>query len=516
MGSVVGGPPHSDDPLQGATDEAIIEAMATDDERFAQAIEVLRGDVPSERELGRPFVELFPVEGTSISTIGDLLGSETVYAGDPQAARLDELQFDLGIGPCWDALSTARPVIEPDLRDRPQTVWPVFSEAAGADGVGSLFAFPMLVGSLRIGAVDMYARQPMTLDRVQTRQAASLADLVGRQVLRRALVQAAIDGPEEPAGLFSRRLIHQASGMVLAQLGISADDARLVIQGHAFSTGRSMMQVSRDVVDGVLDFSTDEQGIAQDRGRTDEQGGRRTMTESTREIELLRAFAGLADTLVAGYDVVDLMQRLVDTCRDLLEVTASGVLLADETGELDLMASTSEASRLVELFQLSAYSGPCIKSYTTGQVVAVPDIEAVPERWAQFRDRATAQGFSSIVAIPLRLRDQTIGTLNLLHETRGLLPENDLVAAQAFADVATIGILHQRTLHESDTIREQLQSALNSRIVIEQAKGVVAQLLKVSIDEAFTIIRDHARRTQQGLTTVATAIVERRLIPERD
>ncbi|MGH1550735.1 GAF and ANTAR domain-containing protein [Leifsonia poae] len=232
----------------------------------------------------------------------------------------------------------------------------------------------------------------------------------------------------------------------------------------------------------------------------------------TRELELLKAFAGLADTLVAGYDVVDLMQRLVDTCSDLLEVSASGVLLADESGELDLLASTSEASRLVEVFQLSAYSGPCIESFTTGEVVSVPDIAAAPKRWQQFRDKALGQGFASITAIPLRLRETTIGTLNLLRDTRGELPDNDLVAAQAFADVATIGILHQRTLHESETIREQLQSALTSRIVIEQAKGVVAQLHKVSIDDAFSVIRAYARRNQLGLTTVAAAIVDRTLV----
>jgi transcriptional regulator with GAF, ATPase, and Fis domain len=236
------------------------------------------------------------------------------------------------------------------------------------------------------------------------------------------------------------------------------------------------------------------------------------MTEHTREIELLRAFAGLADTLVADYDVVDLMQRLVDTCSDLLEISASGVLLADETGELDLLASTSEASRLVEVFQLSAYSGPCIESFTSGRVVSLPDIALAPERWQQFRDKALGHGFASIYAIPLRLRETTIGTLNLLGEVRGPLPEDQLVAAQAFADVATIGILHQRTLHESETIRQQLQTALNSRIVIEQAKGVVAQLQKVSIDEAFAVIRDYARRHQTGLTAVATAIVDRSLV----
>ncbi|MGO4535852.1 GAF and ANTAR domain-containing protein [Leifsonia sp. 2MCAF36] len=230
--------------------------MANEDERFTQAMRDLRGEVPPDRDLTDTFVDLFPVSGTAISTLGDLLGSETVSASDTIAARLDELQFDLGVGPCWDALSSARPVLEPDLR-RPRGTWPAFTEAAIADGVGALFAFPMLVGSLQIGAIDMYSRGAMTLDRIQTRQAASLADLVGRQVLRRALIRSSLEDPEEPESPFSRRLIHQATGMVLAQLDLSADDARLVIQGHAFATGRSMMDVSRDVVSGMLDFTDD-------------------------------------------------------------------------------------------------------------------------------------------------------------------------------------------------------------------------------------------------------------------
>lgn len=254
------GPRPSRRSIPPEEDAAIIEAMANEDERFTRAMRELREDLPSDRELGRSFTALFPIAGTAISTLGDLLGSETVFASDAQAARLDELQFDLGVGPCWDALSTERPVLEPDLRENPRGSWPAFTEAAVAAGVGSLFAFPMLVGSLRIGAVDMYSRDPMTLDRVQTRQAASLADLVGRQVLRKALIRSSIEDPDEPESPFSRRLVHQATGMVLAQLDINADDARLVIQGHAFATGRSMMEVSRDIVAGALDFSADEAG----------------------------------------------------------------------------------------------------------------------------------------------------------------------------------------------------------------------------------------------------------------
>ncbi|WP_313546293.1 GAF and ANTAR domain-containing protein [Leifsonia aquatica] len=233
------------------------------------------------------------------------------------------------------------------------------------------------------------------------------------------------------------------------------------------------------------------------------------MTAPGREQDLLQAFAHLADTLVADYDVVDLLQSLVDSCRDLLDATAAGVLLADSSGDLDLIASTSEASRLVEVMQLAAYAGPCIESFSTGTVVSVPDISHTPDAWRLFREKAIEQGFAAVDAIPMRLRETTIGTLNLLRAEPGPLSENDRVAAQAFADVATIGILHERTLAESEQIRQQLQNALNSRIVIEQAKGVIAHTHGIPIDDAFTVLRSYARSHQQGISTVAQAVVDR-------
>ncbi|GAA0422022.1 GAF and ANTAR domain-containing protein [Leifsonia naganoensis] len=233
------------------------------------------------------------------------------------------------------------------------------------------------------------------------------------------------------------------------------------------------------------------------------------MTAPGREQDLLQAFAHLADTLVADYDVVDMLQNLVDSCRDLLDATAAGVLLADASGELDLIASTSEASRLVEVMQLSADAGPCIESFSTGTVVSVPDISHTPDAWRLFREKAIEQGFAAVDAIPMRLRETTIGTLNLLRAEPGPLSENDRVAAQAFADVATIGILHERSLAESEQIRQQLQNALNSRIVIEQAKGVIAHTHGIPIDDAFTVLRSYARSHQQGISTVAQAVVDR-------
>lgn len=235
------------------------------------------------------------------------------------------------------------------------------------------------------------------------------------------------------------------------------------------------------------------------------------MTRTTREAQLLQMFAKFADTLVDDYDVVDLLQTLVDACRDLLGMTAAGILLADGSGDLELVASTSEAGRLVEVMQLGARSGPCIECFRTGATVKVPSIAAVPDEWTAFRRSALEQGFGSTEAIPLRLRDTTIGTLNLLRAEEGDPPDDDMIAARAFADVATIGILHERSLRQTEILAEQLQSALNSRVVIEQAKGVVSYTHGVPIDEAFDLIRAHARTHRLPLSTVAKRLVSREL-----
>jgi hypothetical protein len=233
----------------------------------------------------------------------------------------------------------------------------------------------------------------------------------------------------------------------------------------------------------------------------------------TREKRLLQTFASLADTLVDGYDVVDLLQHLVDSCKDLLDTTEAAILLADSCGDLDVVASTSEASRVVELIQLGAEAGPCVESFHTGTVISVPDIRLGPDRWARFRDVALSEGFASAHAIPLRLRENRIGTLNLLRDTVGELELQDEVTAQAFADVATIGILHERTLRESTLLAEQLEHALGSRVIIEQAKGVVAHTRGIPVDEAFALIREYARAHRTGISRVAARIVDRSLIP---
>ena len=235
------------------------------------------------------------------------------------------------------------------------------------------------------------------------------------------------------------------------------------------------------------------------------------MSDRTREERLVETFTELADTLVVGYDVVDLLQTLVERCADLLEVDAAAILLADDLGELEVVASTSEASRLVEFLQVGAQAGPCIESYLTARVISVPDISQSPAAWILFREGAIELGFAAAYSIPLRLRETTIGALNLLRASVGELRREDIRAAQALADVATIGILHERTLRESAQIRDQLANALNSRIIIEQAKGVIAHTHDTTVDDAFNVLRGYARSNRRGLSEVAADVVARRL-----
>lgn len=227
---------------------------------FAAAMHALEQSAETPAGFCRPFLDVLPVSGASVSTVGDMLGSETVSASDDLAARLDELQFDLGEGPCWDAMTTGRPVLEPDVRGRSRSAWPAFSAAILHDGIRSIFAFPLAVGPLRMGAVDLYSTARVELDRRQTRQADAMAAVVGRHVLRQALNTVGGDG-DDLGNAYSRRLIHQATGVVLAQLDLSPDDARLVIHGYAFAASRSMKEVAQDILDGRLNFSRDNGGI---------------------------------------------------------------------------------------------------------------------------------------------------------------------------------------------------------------------------------------------------------------
>ncbi|GAA2990646.1 GAF domain-containing protein [Microbacterium terrae] len=236
------------------------------------------------------------------------------------------------------------------------------------------------------------------------------------------------------------------------------------------------------------------------------------MMAPTRELQLLELFVALADSLVDDFDVVDLLQRLVDECISLFDAAAAGILLLGPSDELEVIVSTSERSELVELMQLRVGEGPCVEAVTTGAVVSVDDIDAIADRWPAFAADARASGFAAIHAIPLRLRDSTLGSLNLLRDEPGALNAADAAAARALADIATISILQQRLVEESELTQAQLQRALDSRVVIEQAKGYLAQRQHIDMDEAFARIRSQARSTQARIGVIAADIIAGRLL----
>lgn len=232
---------------------------------------------------------------------------------------------------------------------------------------------------------------------------------------------------------------------------------------------------------------------------------------STREDRLLQTVATLADSLVDDFDVVDLLQLLVEHCADLFDAVAAGILLVDRNGVLEVIASTSERSEFVEMMQLRAGEGPCVEAVQRGQVVSVEDLRDVADRWPKFAADARRSGFASLHAIPMRLRDSIIGSLNLFRDRAGRLNEPDAIAAKALADIATISILQQRLVEESLLTQGQLQRALDSRVVIEQAKGFIAQRHDLDMDAAFQLIRGYSRSTQTRLSVVAADIIAGRL-----
>ncbi|MCR8671766.1 GAF and ANTAR domain-containing protein [Agrococcus sp. HG114] len=223
------------------------------------------------------------------------------------------------------------------------------------------------------------------------------------------------------------------------------------------------------------------------------------------------AFVRFAEMLTSEYDVVELLHSVLLECVELLDVDAGGLLLTDSSGELELVASTSERVELVEIMQLNAGDGPCVEAYRTGSIISVADVGATGGSWRRFREAARVQGYASAYAIPMRLRSETIGSIGLFREQEGELSGADSAAAQALAHLATIGIMHERSTRESSLLTEQLQRALESRIVIEQAKGVVTEAAGVDVDEAFRLLRQHARSRGATLRSVAEQVVARTL-----
>jgi hypothetical protein len=226
------------------------------------------------------------------------------------------------------------------------------------------------------------------------------------------------------------------------------------------------------------------------------------------DTELLSdTFVDLADTMVADFDVIDFLHMLTDRSTRLLSAAAAGVLLADPRGQLRVAAASSEEARLIELFQVQSDQGPCLDCFRTGLPVTAVGLAGPGQRWPRFSAAVTAAGFAAVHALPMRLRDQVIGALTLFSTAAALGPA-ELRIGQALADVATIGLLQERNVRRAETLAEQLQAALNSRVVIEQAKGRLAERLGLDMDQAFTLLREHARNTNQRLTDVARYIID--------
>jgi GAF domain-containing protein len=223
---------------------------------------------------------------------------------------------------------------------------------------------------------------------------------------------------------------------------------------------------------------------------------------------LAQAFVGLADTLVADYDAVEVSQQLIESSMALLPIAAAGLLIGDVHGELHVLASSSEEIKLLEPLQLQSNAGPCLVAYRTGQPVLVEDLNLEPQRWPAFAKQAAEYHYRSVSALPLRLRDERVGALNLFRTEVGAMSPTDISVGQALADVATVGILHQRTLTNSQLISQQLEGALNSRVIIEQATGVLAERGSIDMDRAFVLLRANARKTQRRLADVARAVVD--------
>jgi GAF domain-containing protein len=230
-----------------------------------------------------------------------------------------------------------------------------------------------------------------------------------------------------------------------------------------------------------------------------------------RESVLARTMVELADSLVDDFDVVELLTLLADRCVEVLDVDAAGLMLASPSGELRVMASSSEEVRLLELFELDKAEGPCVDCYRTGVPSVKDDLESSNGRWPRFAAAALDAGFRSVHALPMRLRGSVIGALALFHVVAGDLPHEDVVVAQACADVATITILQHRATTEAKVLAAQLNTALNHRIVIEQAKGVTAERLNIDMEQAFNALRRIARNNNRRLVEVAQDMINGKL-----
>ena len=233
------------------------------------------------------------------------------------------------------------------------------------------------------------------------------------------------------------------------------------------------------------------------------------MTEVPRENLVLDAVVSIVDSLLDDFDVVDLLTGLTERCTELLDVEAAGFLLADPLNQLRLLAATSEQARELELFQLQTDEGPCVDCYSTGRPVSVADVHRARERWPRFVPAAVNAGFASVHAVPMRAAGLVLGALGLFGARRGELSEADLLLGQTLTHIACVAILQEHPPTPS-TVMPRLRSALTGRVIVEQAKGLLRQMLDIPVEDAFRLLRTYAKANGQHLTEVA-----RRLMTDR-
>ncbi len=222
-----------------------------------------------------------------------------------------------------------------------------------------------------------------------------------------------------------------------------------------------------------------------------------------REANVTDAFVSIANNLVDGVDVLELLGGLTTDCARLLDVAAAGLLLADAHGSLNLLAATSERTRNLEIFQLQREQGPCLDCFHSGRRILVDDLAREADRWPQFAAAATTAGFLSVHAVPMRLRDTVLGTLGLFGTRAGALTDADLALAQALAHVASIAIVADDAATDEPAVHRRLQAALASQIAVEQAKGFIAEAGHVDVDQALVLLRRYAQDRDVRLSDVA-------------
>lgn len=219
-------------------------------------------------------------------------------------------------------------------------------------------------------------------------------------------------------------------------------------------------------------------------------------------------FVALGDTLAEDFEVAGFLGGLAGYCLELLDTDGAGVMLAGAGGDLELLASTDEITRRLELSELVDRDGPCVAAYRTGVWVDHPSLDSAAPRRPGFDRSALAAGYRSAHAVPMRRGEQVIGVLNLFRRDSGPLPPHGKQLARALTDMATIGLLNRREVATHRTVAVQIQQAFTTRLIIEQAKGLLAGQLRVRPDQAFQRLRRHARQNNRNLAELAQAVVD--------